>query len=837
MEQIALESESNYLGFVQINVEARETELETLAQSAATAAASGKDSQDLRNRFRNVLTPDLDNPYFIRVDLASGETRYYGNISLKHKSAEPIPVTHPGIEEILIFDARSDGKGYRADYRHNLPDLVARTHFIIKNGKIEKIVPEIFDADSSVETVIAKEVVEHSIQQTRQKKMKPISSTLQPDQFKITSEPASHSLAIQGPPGSGKTAVLLERLARIAFADEGVYKKGMLLIGPSSQFMAYVSSVLPTLGETEISMRSIDQLSEFSKQVNSPALENELLLYLKGCYLMPLVLENTVEQQAKVLSKSVFMKIQDIGIDFTAADSLKLLEELKKEGHTPFAQLRRVGENRIRNILVSKFNKTWIDRYGDLRRLQIDPAIQISQDSAFRTIVRNLFPTFDAVTILGKLKSDANVFLDASNDVFDLEDQLIWLEGMEVESSKITPTDIPILDYLHALISETPRRWGHIAIDEGQDLTPMQMGMIARRLDVEAAVSIAGDLAQATGTQYYESWENVLLLLEQEQNFVEKQLTRSYRVPSEILSYAKQFLLDSRVNVAASEPFLHREGALSYLQTSNSAQAVSDAVVLGLASLQAKESLLIIASSEDREQLSKHSFPDNEGAYVKIMNPIDVKGLEFDAVIIVNPEKIVDEYPWEKSRLARLFYVLSTRSTKRLCLIGSDMQYLQRPLYQVEESAEPEIDSEINISANTAEAATESIAPTSSATVPTAIVEAPKSTVIPPNHSILDICSDLNIPITQASGDFLVGEWLFAGNTQARCSECGEKPQLTFTKHIAREGRAHQYALGCPGCFVIRSYDPQKFGDIELIIKELNIPKLTQDRCTECRGG
>lgn len=145
------------------------------------------------------------------------------------------------------------------------------------------------------------------------------------------------------------------------------------------------------------------------------------------------------------------------------------------------------------------------------------------------------------------------------------------------------------------------------------------------------------------------------MLLQQEFEYTEKQLRRSYRVPSEILNYAKQFLDASKVMVAPSEPFLERPGSLSFLETSSAEQSLKDAVVLAEASLMASESLLIIASTEDRQALQTNKFLDNGNAYVRIMDPTEVKGLEFDAVIIVNPEKVLEDYEWGKSRQARLF--------------------------------------------------------------------------------------------------------------------------------------------------------------------------------------
>ena len=845
MSFIDKRAEEAYLEYVQENIFLREEELEEFRSGAKTAVADNKAQQNLRDFYRTVDTPDPDNPYFTRVDLRGGEIRYYGNIKLKTPDkCKPIPDTHSGvIENLLILSSLSDGKGYTADYPENLPDLVARTRFVIVNGKIQKISEEFLSGERTENSVVAPDVVEQSIGQTRNKRMQTISSTLQPDQFKITREPLTHSLAIQGPPGSGKTAVLLERLARIAFADESVYKKGMLLIGPNKPFMDYVANVLPTLGEAEIELKSIDLLSKFNKEVNSPISESEDLVYIKGSDEIKRVLENLVENQRNVIARSSIFKISDLTVEFSAADSLRLLESIKSDNFSTFNQQRRTAESRIRNLLVSKFQEEWIAKHGNIRSLSFDPAQLINQESAFRTVVRNMFPAIDPVGLLTKLKSDAVAFTAASNGELELEAQLTWLEEAELQGSKTTKRDVPLLDYLDYLINEPEKKWGHIPIDEAQDLSPMEMAMVSRRLDPSATLSVAGDLAQATGTQYYESWHDILQLFEQEFNYSQTELHRSYRVPSEILKYAQQFLDRSGVKVPPSEPFLERPDSLSFLVTSDNPQTISDAISLATASQNNKESVLIIAAKEDRELLNQHSFNDIGTAFVRVMDPTEVKGLEFDSVIIVNPDSILEDYAWDTSRFARLFYVLTTRSTKRLCLIGRDPLILREPLMDLEdevvvpEAEKYDISREASIGGQEIDELLAELDRSLEDAVPANAAEEPLNI---PDVSILDLCARLNVGIRQASQNFLSGNWMFAGTSQTRCPECSEKPQLIFVKHDENlptsTPEQHIYAVACSGCFVIRDFDSAKNGSLSAIMNEIEIPKLLNGNCVACGG-
>jgi DNA helicase IV len=838
--------EQNYLEYTRENIHAREEYLEELRRSdyrtVDTAAADNKSKQAIREIYKRLIAPDPDAPYFIRVDLTNGEIRYYGFVKLDQEISDPIPESHKAVVEgILILSARSDGKGYIADYAENLPDLVARTRYEIKQGQLIKFTEEKFGAAGQGSKVVAEDLVAESIQQTREKKMKPISSTLQPDQFQITREPVSHSLAIQGPPGSGKTVVLLERLARIAYADTNVAKKGMLLIGPNKPFMQYVSQVLPMMGEMNIALKSIDEISSFAGQINSPAVEGHDVLYLKGSEPMREVLDKLVAKQSHILAKTAFVRAAEITVEFSPRDSYDLLLEIEEVGERTFYQKRRIAEARVRAILVDRFQEIWIQTRGDLRTIPGDPNQLISQESSFKTIIRNLFPNIDPVGLLGKLKSDAAYFLELAEENCDLEECLQWITESESQSKLITPSDVPILDYLDSLINEPAQKWGHIAVDEAQDLTPLELAMVARRLDKGSSVSLAGDLAQATGAHYYEEWQGILSILGLDEDFTQRELTTSYRVPAEIIEYAHQFLDLSGVIVEASQPFLNREDSLQFNVLTENTLRQAEAIAIAKRNLEIEESTLIIASSADRLILEKNHFEAKGKAHVSLLDPRDVKGLEFDHVIILNPSLIVEELSWPKSRLARLFYVLATRSTKSLTLIGKDLQSLQEPLSECEddlfqlETSEPDEDPaeiiENSDASNIIEEAEQMLTQNKD--------ESASMKIEGVDISILDLCKKFNINIKQASGDFLIGQWLFAGNGQIRCAECREKPQAVFIKHrgsdIGKTLASHSVALACSNCCFIREYSESVFGPLQKLNEELNIPRLLKDECKGCQ--
>jgi hypothetical protein len=464
-----------------------------------------------------------------------------------------------------------------------------------------------------------------------------------------------------------------------------------------------------------------------------------------------------------------------------------------------------------------------------------------------------MFPNIDPVSLLTKLKADATFFMECASGALEPEDQLIWLEESEMHATKVTRHDVAILDYLDFLINEPIKKWGHIAVDEAQDLSPMELAMVSRRLDASATLSLAGDLAQQTGTQYYESWDGVLQLLEQEFEYSKKELTRSYRVPSDILIYSKQFLDQSRINVSPSEPFLERENSLEFSEIDDPKMRVMDVIARATEHLKNKESVLILAPKSTRAIYSSYSFPDNGNAHVRVMDPTEVKGLEFDAVLIVDPDQILSDYPWGKSRLARLFYVLATRPTKKLVMIGADSESLRTPLFGIEDEdvEEISIDDDYEEVIEAAESILDNVTQAEVAEIlkpkkvmsPVEPKDEARRELILDIHSIsiLDLCRELKVDLRQASGEFTFGNWIFAGMTQVRCSDCGDKPQMVFIKHsdpeVEESVEDHHFAITCTGCSVIRDFSTDRHGSLDSISSELKITALVKNKCLPCGGN
>jgi len=671
--EIDKQSESVFLEFVQQNIVAKANELSGAKKSAARAGMTPHSSGAIRRLIESHSLPNLSSPYFMRVDLANGDTYYYGllNLSEPFESLE-IPSSHANVRAssspFLIFSEESDEIGYTALSLDEVADLVARTRFTIRNGEIKELRTEDSGKEIKSKGVIAPEFVEEAISEKRQKYLVPIQGTLQPDQFKISRERVDYTLAIQGPPGSGKTVVLLERLSRVAFANPEIRTKGMLLIGPNAIFLDYISQVLPAKGKTDIELATFEKLVSWKPAYLK---ESEQAKSIKGDTDIAKILEKAVLQSFRVIDKSVKLVIQKISIDFVPMDSILIIKRLETLEGTYVTQ-RGVAENYVRDLLVEKFMAKWREQFGSEKSPKFDPGKLIVESKEFKSILNRIVPNLKPLAMLNKLKTTPSYFYDLAKDILSEEQIELWVSNANTPTQKISESDLPLLDYLEYLISASQRKWGHISIDETQDLTPMQLRCIGLRFGPETTASLTGDLAQATGLFCYENWQDIIEQFNIEMKSKITELTRSYRVPTEILNYANQFLESSGINVSPAVPFLDVPNSLEKVILKESENFKTAAIKIIEKHLTADLSVLVIASESMKKEISAAQISVPKDSLFRIMGPDEIKGLESDAVVIIDPIDIMFErYDGDpEDHLSRRLYVMCTRSTKKLTLIG-----------------------------------------------------------------------------------------------------------------------------------------------------------------------
>jgi len=221
--------------------------------------------------------------------------------------------------------------------------------------------------------------------------------------------------------------------------------------------------------------------------------------------------------------------------------------------------------------------------------------------------------------------------------------------------------DLPLLDEARALIVGTPQQYGHVIVDEAQDLTPMQLRMVARR--ASGAFTILGDIAQATGPISYDRWDELLPHLPDGEDAEVAELKHAYRVPREIMAVALPLL--ELIAPGVEPPLAYRVGAEPPRVVSGDPPL--EAAYEEAARLADEEGLLaVIAPPSLRGDDAGSLFDETR---IAVLTPREAKGMEFDNVIVVEPAQIVEEAA--EGQGLRELYVALTRPTTRLILVHS----------------------------------------------------------------------------------------------------------------------------------------------------------------------
>lgn len=251
------------------------------------------------------------------------------------------------------------------------------------------------------------------------------------------------------------------------------------------------------------------------------------------------------------------------------------------------------------------------------------------------------------------------------------QDAIRWARPpRSYRSAKWSAADLVLLDELAGLI-ERPEGYGHIVVDEAQDLSPMQCRAIARRAGF-GSLTVLGDLAQGTTPWAARSWPEQLAHLGKEQAAVVP-LTTGFRVPAVIVGLANRLVRALDVDVPQARS-MRGDGELTIRRVDDVAAATVGAVRAALAH---EGSIGVIADGPEADRLraalatagiATATADDlTVGARVTVLPATLAKGLEYDHVVVAEPAAIAGA---EARGLHRLYVVL-TRAVSRLDVLHS----------------------------------------------------------------------------------------------------------------------------------------------------------------------
>jgi DNA helicase IV len=524
--------------------------------------------------------------------------------------------------------------------------VTLRRRFRTDGRKIVDISDEALDG-SVLEGATVSDFLLEELERRREGRMRDIVATIQSDQYRLITAEPDGALVVQGGPGTGKTAVGLHRASWLLFTHREQLRR-VLVVGPNPTFMDYVSHVLPALGEEAVEQRAVTELLDGIAVEREDASD---VAALKADPRSSEVVQRAVELSVKPAPEELVLYVDGVFVSVKERDVRELLEAALDAGLA-----LEPARERFRMTLLRRF----YERYGEL----LGPRALRSFEDLERALRRNGFLTkyLDRVLalpkpekIVARLLTSAEGLAVAADGVLDRDEQKLLLRDRPRRASELrwSAHDLPLLDVGRTLVQGPPRAYGHVIVDEAQDLSPMQLQMVSRRT-IDGSLTMLGDVAQATGPVTYGRWQDLEPFLSESAHIRIEELRHAYRVPAEIMDLALPLL--DRIAPDVEPPIAYRQGG-----DPPKLLRVDEHELLSTAAREAAafdDGLLAVIGP--RSLVESEAMEDTF-----VLTPREAKGLEFDHVIVLEPARIVEEGG------ERELYVALTRPTKTLVVVYS----------------------------------------------------------------------------------------------------------------------------------------------------------------------
>lgn len=496
--------------------------------------------------------------------------------------------------------------------------------------------------------------------------MRDIVQTIQASQDKLIRADKDQLLVIQGGPGTGKTAVALHRASWLLYTYQAeLPANDVLVVGPNPSFTKYIQNVLPGLGDEFVKQTSIVELLE-PLGIQIRGTDQESVAYLKGSDAMPEVIRQGLRSRIKAPNTAVRVGKQNSGA-YYIIEPEQLRKDIERLREGAYAQ----GRQQLRARILEECGKQLLTQAAAKHVLHtVNPR---SLENAVERIWPQISPQEFIREMLG---SRARLATSGKGILSPLDLALLYRRSEGSMSKELwTTADLALIDEADFHLNSDTRRWGHIIVDEAQDLTPMQLRAIRRRSRT-GSMTVVGDLAQSTGAFARDSWTDIQATLQSHLPSNLKQLEHGYRVPREVYDIAAKLLPQAAKNVKPAS-IIRESGSKPRLFSVVASQVATEVAKQASHHSSKGRFVGVIAPSEQFDELRSAftaqgvKFSDSSngelGNSINLVSPEMSKGLEFDAVVIANPQAILDtDDKWG----ARLLYIAITRTTHLLDVIA-----------------------------------------------------------------------------------------------------------------------------------------------------------------------
>jgi hypothetical protein len=610
------------------------------------------------------LTDDPDTPLFFgRLDLAEADERFY--VGRRH--------VHDDAGDPVVVDWRADVSTafYRAT-RTEPMGVRLRRRFGFEHGTITAYEDEHLQDRTEAERRSA--ILAGEIERPRVGPMRDIVATIQPEQDIIVRADVTETVCVQGAPGTGKTAVGLHRAAYLLYTHRDRLRRGgVLVVGPNSAFLSYISAVLPALGEVDVRQVTLEELVGHRVEVRGT--DPAPVAVLKGDPRLARVLSNAVHARLVEPTEPLVVPRGSRRWRVPAPELRAIVAELTARD-VRYGAARAMLAQRLAHAVLTK-----MEAAGESPDDRTQDAV--ARSVPVRRAVDILWPAVDPVRVVLALLSDPGVLARAADGVLDAAEQALLLWPKPARGPRTAPwslADAVLVDEAADLVGREPSL-GHVVLDEAQDLSPMQLRAVGRRCSTGSA-TVLGDIAQGTTPWATDDWQESLRHLGKPDAHIEV-LRRGYRVPAAVIEFAARLLPFIAAGVEAPEPVRENLGRLDLVPAADLVAVVASEVRRVLAE---PGSVGVVVADADVEGVAgrlglAHTVlgrvlgrDDQRGRDDRLVERVTLvpaslaKGLEFDHVVVVEPAAIVDGEPSPFQGLRRLYVVL-TRAVSGLSVV------------------------------------------------------------------------------------------------------------------------------------------------------------------------
>ncbi len=651
-----------------------------IARVRDDVARTQRDSEDelrearlaLLNRRARALDAAEHHLCFGRLDGVDGTVMHVGRTGITGDQGEP-----------LLIDWRADAA--RAFYAATPAEplgLRRRRHLTLDGRRVAGVSDELLAAgEPGEDDVVADGPLAAALGARRTGRMRDVVATLQAEQDAIVRSPHRGVTVVEGGPGTGKTVVALHRAAYVLAMFDAARADGVLVLGPGRRFLDYIGGVLPSLGETDVAMSTPGQLladaypqvADDGLRTATPARRRRLgdprwarkIAGAVAAHQAPdgSELAVTIDGDRIALGPDALAELrataQATGLPHHRAREVfrelvaeALADEVEARARVFLAKMDEdietlTGGADVEGAVAKDLEKLGFEadaggRWAHKKALaELDPdalRASLAEDPSVETAVERVWPRLTAAGLVTEVLERKGPWVDAH---------------------------LPLVDEAAALLDGPPARtFGHVVVDEAQELTPMQWRAVRRRCPA-ASMTIVGDLAQAGPATGAATWQEALGDLARRAQV--HTLTVCYRTTAQVLAEAAPL----RASIAPDQPASRavREGP-EVRRVAADEDGLLDVVAAETERELAEGGTVGIIAADDVAATLAAVLPESGQASwdVQVVPVSQVHGLEFDAAIVVDPAAIREA----RESGERDLYVALTRPTTRLVVVTAD---------------------------------------------------------------------------------------------------------------------------------------------------------------------